>query len=110
MPFLQGLPEVISRFILYSAELFLFAGLLAVTGERKPCSEGCFLLLWLVHLAVPRYDLCRIVKYLEDRVDTWSKMIVLYMGFIIVTIIMDIMCSMEEDVNVVNVFSYKIIF
>lgn len=35
MPFLQGLPEVISRFILYSAELFLFVGLLAVNGERN---------------------------------------------------------------------------
>ena len=34
IPFLQEWPKLILRFILYSVELFLYMGLLTVTGER----------------------------------------------------------------------------
>ncbi|MFR9298913.1 hypothetical protein [Emergencia timonensis] len=69
---------------------------------------GCFLLIWVVRLADSKYDLCRIVKYLADRVDTWSNMIKLYLGFIILAIIMDIMSSMEEGVNVINLLAHPL--
>ena len=150
IPFLQEWPKLILRFILYSVELFLYMGLLTVTGERDlkktmfytlfsylswyllpTCTIGityfligrwvpavyilcimavlgCFLLIWVVRLADSKYDLCRIVKYLADRVDTWSNMIKLYLGFIFLAIIMDIMSSMEEGVNVINLLAHPL--
>lgn len=63
---------------------------------------SCFLLIWIVRLAISKYDLCCLVRYLKDRIDNWPKMIVLYMGFIIAASFMDFMCSMEEGVNAVN--------
>ena len=65
-------------------------------------------MIWVVRLADSKYDLCRIVKYLADRVDTWSNMIKLYLGFIILAIIMDIMSSMEEGVNVINLLAHPL--
>lgn len=150
IPFVQEWPILILRFLLYSIELFLYIGLLTVTGERNlkqtmfytlfsyllwyllpTCTIGityfligrwvpavyilcimavlgCFLLIGVVRLANIKYNLRRIVKYLEDRVDTWSKMIVLYLGFIIFAIIIDIMSSMEEGVNVVNLLTHPL--
>lgn len=69
---------------------------------------GCFLLILVVRMADSRYNLRRIVKYLADRVDTWSNMIKLYLGFIILAIIMDIMSSMEEGVNVINLLAHPL--
>lgn len=69
---------------------------------------SCILLIWVVRMAVSKYDLCGIVRHLEDRVNTWSKVAILYLGFIIAASIMDIMTSLAESVNVAKILFHPL--
>lgn len=54
-----------------------------------------FLMVGIIHLAIPKYDLCRITAYLQNQTATYSKIIILYLGFLFFTTIMDSVRSKE---------------
>lgn len=68
------------------------------------------LLVFVMHIAIPRYDLCRVIDYLQRGTDTWTKIITLYLGFIFATTIMDTIRSREISYSVILFLTSLIIF